>query len=305
MASSSLVKTPTDVMFLVFDLLAVTDLCSFRLVCHWAQDQSHKCFGSRAYRRIRVHDKDNNALLRLARVLYENKSLASMVHTLRIQWRFHMTWKESIPQTPFIGAVTPKWMITPMLASVPHLKKLDLDGMCSLQVLFGPRFSLQHAGDVDKESIDTVASMPGWPTLETLSFVTAYVSHRNLKAIIRLLSPTLNDLYLEDVECFEGAWIDTLRGIQDSATTLRSLRVRDLWEDIRQRDRYSHNRDTSAGWEIMFTCQADGVAFSRVIEGQNGEESLSLEKRNASMAGSEAIKLGFNMIAEHVVQSKG
>jgi hypothetical protein len=46
----------------------------------------------------------------------------------------------------------------------------------------------------------------------------------------------------------------------------------------------------------MFTCQADGVAF---------EETLTLEKRNASMAGSEAIKLGFNMIAEHVVQIEG
>ncbi|KAK5688841.1 hypothetical protein LTS10_000819 [Elasticomyces elasticus] len=301
MASSPLVKTPTDVMFLVFDLLAVTDLCSFRLVCHWAQDQSHKCFASRAYRRIRIHNKEDNALLRLARVLYENTSLASMVHTLRIQWYVQVTRKESVPQSPFIGANTPKWMTTPMLASVPQLKKLELNGMCSLKVLFGPRFSLQNAADVAEQSVDIVAPMPVWPMLETLSFATAYISHRNLKAIIRLVSPVLTDLQLQDVECYEGGWIDTLRDIQDATTNLTSLRLCGLREDIARRIWYSHDQDPSAGWETLFTCQAEGVAFSKAVEGQNGVETLSLQERTASMVGPEAIKLGLDMIAEYAV----
>ncbi|KAK3633400.1 hypothetical protein LTR56_015814 [Elasticomyces elasticus] len=293
--ASPLVNTPTDIMFLVFDLLTVADLCSFRLICHWTQDQSHKCFASRAYKRIRIHNKEDNALLRLARVLYENTSLASMVHTLSIQW------KESVPQSPFVGANTPKWMTTPMLASVPQLKKLELNGMCSLKVMFGPRFCLQNAPDDDEESVDIVAPMPVRPMLETLSFATAYISHRNLKAIIRLVSPILTDLRLQDVECYEGGWIDTLRDIQDATTNLTSLRLSGLREDIARRTWYNHDQDPSAGWETLFTCQAEGDSFSKAIEGQDGVETLSLRERTASMIGPEAIKLGLDMIAEYAV----
>ncbi|KAK5709715.1 hypothetical protein LTR17_019535 [Elasticomyces elasticus] len=295
MAASLLTNTPTDIMYMIFDRLPLSDLCRLRLACQWAEQQSLKYFALRAYKHINIYDH-GGSLLRLARVLWENKALASSVETLQVRWH-------SIKGRPKTEVWFPRhryfadqpWKSSAVLASVPGLKKLELYGMTDSPVLFGPYFDFRYSS--------AVKDVPGfWPRLDTLSIKSAYLPQPDLAAMLRILGPTLTTLHLEDVECYRGRWVDTLRAAQRAAIGLKSLRLVALWDDIwrRVKDSSVEYEGSPAEWETLFTFRVEGAKLLTTFRGPNGIETLSLQRFDASMVGAKAIELGLDMIEEHV-----
>ncbi|KAK5715702.1 hypothetical protein LTR17_016690 [Elasticomyces elasticus] len=84
MASPPLTNTPTDIMFDIFDLLTVTDLCNFRLVCRWGKKQSFKSFASRGYKDLYVSNC-SNSVCDLVDILGHNEDLAAYVKTFTVK----------------------------------------------------------------------------------------------------------------------------------------------------------------------------------------------------------------------------
>ncbi|KAK3625209.1 hypothetical protein LTR56_020565 [Elasticomyces elasticus] len=303
MAASLLTNTPTDIMYMIFDRLPLSSLCEFRLVCKWTQEQSLKCFALRVYKHNDVHDKDGS-LLRLARVFWENRALASVVRTLKVRWQFygrgHKPPKMWFPRRPYFGHSRAWWKHTAMLASVPGLERLELDGMTDSPVLFGEHLDPDYLPSPKYD-------LPNfWPRIKVLSFKNVYLSHRNFEAMLCALSPALTELHLERVGCYRGRWVETLRAIQEAAINLKSLRLIDVRDDIWRRVKESgvDHEGSPAEWERLFTFRFEGAKLFTTFHGPAGIETLSLQRYDAQMVGAHAIKLGLNMIAEHTAMTQ-
>ncbi|KAK5718965.1 hypothetical protein LTR17_015472 [Elasticomyces elasticus] len=291
MAASPLTNTPTDIMYMIFDLLPVHhDLCNFRLVCRWAQQQSHECFASRAYRYIHISIEKGSmlAVQRAERVFRENTAFAAYVRTLSIEWSPNTF--NPYTQKPCFEDVN---YFTDHPSVVPtffQLKKLELHGLTSLY--FNDNVRLHSASSVDIGSPSFDALGADWPRLEALSIKHTYLTSEQLVAIVRRAGPALTELHLEEVHTFDGYWIDTIRALYSFATRLENLKLRNLHREPKNWKRCDQaHHFTFRDWEV------DPVDKS--WEGIDQRVTLAIRRREATMQGAEAVKLGIDMIEDY------
>ncbi|KAK4896624.1 hypothetical protein LTR27_005543 [Elasticomyces elasticus] len=220
---------------------------------------------------------------------------------LKVRWQFYRGGnqppkKEWFPRRLYLRHNGAPWKQTAMLASVPGLERLELDGMTDSPVLLGEYFESDHPPSPR-------CDLPKfWPRIKVLSFKNVYLSHRNFEAMLRALSPALTDLHLEGVECYRGRWIDTLRAVQVAAINLTSLRLIDVRDDIWRRAKETgvDYEGSPAEWTRFFSFRFEGAKLFITFHGPAGVETLSLQRYDANMA----IKLGLNMIADHVAMTQ-
>ncbi|KAK4896636.1 hypothetical protein LTR27_005556 [Elasticomyces elasticus] len=281
----------TDIMFMIFDLLPTADLCELRLVSHRAENESFKCFACRAYKHIEICES-HRSMLHLAQVFHRNHALASTMKTLSVRWLPDANVELSQPSC----YSPPTWPTSAVLAVLPELEKLELHGMTDSE--FGPHFHLQQSMGVDGK-VRGVPPGTGWPLLKSLSIKASCLTHRNLMAFFRLVSPALLELHVEEVQSLDGHWVRILFAMLASSN-LRRLRLRDLGDEVWRRGKDSKGKDRVILYDRYFTFQDVGVTISRTLDGQLGTERLCLQHREASMEGAEAIKEGLDMVAKHV-----
>ncbi|KAK4891772.1 hypothetical protein LTR27_009624 [Elasticomyces elasticus] len=284
MAASPLLQTPTDVMFGIFDLLSVTDLCNFRQTCHWASDQSFKAFATRGYRKLSICDC-NDSVGMLESVVKGNKDLAAFVRnfTVRLNTACCKHW---IPGTqvflvPCQG--DPKWTATGIISGLPNLENLELFGFgCGS---FARHFS-GHSGNAttkisqvaeDEELYKGTSTGPARPSLGSVSVNTSYGESAEIGAFVQLAVAGTTKLHMGGVTCKDGQWVDILRKIQP-------LDRRDY---------------------IYLVCMTALAGISRVrILYSNSKMDLPIitkrsESTEATMQGQKAVKIGLETIIKY------
>ncbi|KAK4951456.1 hypothetical protein LTR10_010431 [Elasticomyces elasticus] len=287
MASPPLTKLPTDVMYMIFDLLCIDRLCDFRLVCHWSRVQSEEYFASRAYRHkiISIEGRSIDLVRGADRIFRDNITLAAAVQTLSIRWRpktYPEYYKTGFQHVPYLTSEVPD-----IFTTLSGLKSLDLRGMTSRTL--ESYFTLQQKSSVGGASLSFEALGTCWPRLESLSLTRIYLMSQELIAVIQRAGPGLIKLELQGVHTFEGKWVGTLRAIRSSASNIKSLRLRCL---------YDNTDSPKSACRLMFRDENDSI----LDKSCGGTSTLSLRGDFASMKGVEAIELGLKMIAEHLVE---
>ncbi|KAK5709716.1 hypothetical protein LTR17_019536 [Elasticomyces elasticus] len=290
MASPPLTKLPTDIMYMIFDLLHIDLLCNFRLVCHWSREQSEEYFASRAYRHkiISIKGRFVDLVRGADQIFRDNITLAAAVQTLSIRWRpkiYPEYYKTGFQHVPYLTSEVPD-----IFTTLAGLKSLDLRGMTSRTL--ESYFTLQQKSSVSGASLSFGALGTCWPRLESLSLSRTYLMSQELIAVVQRAGPGVIKLELEGVHTFEGKWLGTLRAIRSSASNMKSLKLRCL---------YDNTECPKSSCRLTFRDENDSI-LDKSCGGDNGTSTLSLRGDFASMEGVEAIELGLKMIAQHLVQ---
>ncbi|KAK5688842.1 hypothetical protein LTS10_000820 [Elasticomyces elasticus] len=290
MASSPLTTTPTDIMYMIFDLLPTTDLRDFRSVCRWAREQSNEPFASRTYREIRISSIMKGKwpitpVQRADRVLRNNTALAAAVRTLSIEWG-QSDYRSGFRKTDFRLVAYSILEVPDIFSTLSRLTKLELHKFTSFTV--ARRFWLQLHSSADSGSPIPDALGASWPQVESLSITNAYLTSKELVALVQCAGPGLTELQLDEVHLFDGTWPDTLRAIHSTKTSMGMLELQDLWEQPKER---------SATLLSCFEFQSYDEA--RLNKSCGAGATLSLQHHKASMIGAESIKLGLDMFEEH------
>ncbi|KAK3625207.1 hypothetical protein LTR56_020563 [Elasticomyces elasticus] len=296
MASSPLINTPTDVMYMIFDLLEVWwDLHRFRLVCRWAQEESHEYFATHAYRRIRISsDWGSMAPTQRAEKAFRgNSALAARVRTLSVHWNphpFDTHWFTTKEYYSYDSVTTNH---SSVVSSLSKLKRLELGGMTSLYL---ERFFQLQSNSSDCESLNFNALGADWPRLEALKIKDAYLTYEELMAVIRRAGPTLTSLHLQDINLSDGQWHVTLRAIQSMVGSLETMTLKKLY------DRKHWYRGQPA---CSFTCRDEDIpTLQKPGRDDSGAVGLSMMRYEASMIGEDAIRAGLDIMSKHAAETQ-
>ncbi|KAK5718964.1 hypothetical protein LTR17_015471 [Elasticomyces elasticus] len=292
MAFSPLTTTPTDIMYMIFDLLPQADLRDFRSVCRWAREQSNDRFASQMYRTIHISNIKGTGpttpIQRAARVFQGNTALAAAVRILCIRLS-PSVYGSGLASTDFRDVSYSILEVPGIFATLSGLKKLELHNLTSFAA--ASRFRVQSIPSAGTESLMSGALGTSWPRLESLSIKTAFLMSQELVAIVHSAGPGLTELRLDCVHTFDRTWPDTLRAILSTAASLDKLELRDLLDQTKE-------KFVTLSSFFQFRDIIEAV-FNKSFRGGNGGATLSLQSREASMVGAEAIKLGLDMIEKH------
>ncbi|KAK5745170.1 hypothetical protein LTR17_001622 [Elasticomyces elasticus] len=291
MASSPLTNTPTDIMFDIFDLLTVTDLCNFRLVCRWGKNQAFKSFASRGYKDLQAYNCRDSAC-DLANILSRNKELATFVKTFTVhQCQFCINQdrgcrNDSNQPCEQDGA----WTMSDIISALPNLNKIVLGRMANKSLA-------RHLHRGDARDVEVPSHTAGGaeapihpafgtslPHLATVSLLTCFFTTVELKTILCLAGAPITHFDLTAVDCTDGNWLGVLSFILDIAGDSSSLWL----------------VDPKAGVYYFELMPENGAKFFKALRGEHGIEAVTVQKGVASMKGKQAIKLGVAVITQYV-----
>ncbi|KAK4951457.1 hypothetical protein LTR10_010432 [Elasticomyces elasticus] len=291
MPSSPLTRVPTDVMYMVFDLLRLDALCDFRLVCRWAQEQSFKYIAIRAYSNVYINSGRESMveIQRAERVFRKNTALADYVRTLHIQWVSSRFTKMQGVQPPYL------FEPSSVVPALPKLKRLELHNLNGFDL--DPYFRLppRRSEVTGLLSFDALGS--DWPRLDYLLIKNACLSSNELIAVVARASLALTELQLEHVNLGDDDWLNALWAVYDMAPIIESLKLWDL----------CHQPNIAYGDEEVeqYTFRNETQAIlKKSYDSERGTAALILQRKGASMMGAEVIGHGLNMIEEHVAAQR-
>ncbi|KAK5745172.1 hypothetical protein LTR17_001624 [Elasticomyces elasticus] len=273
MAAPPLTTTPTDVMFDIFDLLPMTDLCNFRQTCKWAQHQSFKTFAIRGYKHMVLPDI-NECVCRFARAMENNSDLAASIKTLSVwgkpQIKHGFSKMRSVGEDDFLSRQTlqshGEWTVSGVIATLPCLESLKLSGLTRQS--FAWHFSRQHVpGSLnhgsDADTLEYTTTGTNWPRLSFLSLRFTNLTSQELTAIYQLVGAEVTNVHLSSIVAVDGKWLEFLHKVPVPFPALKTLRLQILLDGTR-----SSTKDDAK----LFTFQDYGVRLHKALRGANGIE---------------------------------
>ncbi|KAK5697326.1 hypothetical protein LTR97_007463 [Elasticomyces elasticus] len=288
MASSPLTNTPTDVMFEIFDLLTIANLCNFRQTCRWAKDQSSKPFATRGYKEISTCDCSDSTY-DLANTLKGNKDLASSVKTFGVQSQCQSCQTRAHGYDSLSGQPCKQdgtWAMSDILSALPNLETLVLHTMSTQS--FARHFQGAHAR---KPGTPSYATGSGEWHLATVSLHFCSFTSEELKAIARLADAEVTHFNFNRVVCIDGKWSEVLCSIRDAAKDGSSLNLSAPMVETVGAGR------APSSFALM---PKNRAKFFKAMRGEHGIEAVTVQEWLASMKGKRAIKLGVDMITQYV-----
>ncbi|KAK4891770.1 hypothetical protein LTR27_009622 [Elasticomyces elasticus] len=280
MAVPPLEKTPTDIMFDIFDLLTVTNLCNFSLACRWARKQAFNSFAGRGYKNLKVYNC-SNSVCGLVDIVGHNKELAAFVKTFTVrqcELCIYRDWDNNLCNQDAA------WTISGVISALPNLNKLALPTMTSKSL--ARHLHREHTRNPASGAEGPIhpALGTGLPHLATVSLNACAFTSAELKAIVCLPGASTTHFEFHRVACTDGNWLDVLSLVRDSAHDRSSLKLVDL----------------KAGKGCFILMPENGANFYKALRGEHGIEVVAIQKCVASMKGKQAIKLGVEIITQYV-----
>ncbi|KAK3626549.1 hypothetical protein LTR56_019719 [Elasticomyces elasticus] len=304
MAASPLLQTPTDVMFEIFDLLTIFDICNFRQTCRWARDQSFKSFATRDYKNLHVCECDDSAST-LAKLIEGNKDLAVCVKSLTVRCGHHFC-KRRTPRTPVYTLPYQKrinWTVSGIMAGLQGIERVELRGLTEGSVPH--HFHCHDVDNVTKLShvpngnveANTTTIFCRQPKLATVTLRSSSLGRAEILEIFQLAGGGVTSIHMAWVTCTDGQWVNILRTIQ--AAGLDKLQLQGLSDGTR-RDCEGHGSGPA-----VLTFQDAGVKLHQAVRGAKGIETLTVQQNEASMQGKQAVKIGLEAILRHFAAQEG
>ncbi|KAK3653247.1 hypothetical protein LTR56_004783 [Elasticomyces elasticus] len=288
MAVPPLEKTPTDIMFDVFDLLTVTDLCNFSLVCRWARKQAFNSFAARGYKNLKVYSC-SNSVCGLVDILSHNKELAAFVKTFTVRQCQFCIYQECGWYSGQPCEQDAAWTISGVISAFSNLNKLALGGMTSKHL--ARHLHREHARDPEVPS-RTAGSAEGpiltaagttLPNLATVSLNACAFTSAELKAIVCLPGASTTHFEFDRVTCTDGNWLDVLSFTRDIVRDGSTLRI----------------VEPKAGVDYFRLMPEKSAKFFKALRGEHGIEVVTVQEDVASMKGKQAIELGVEVITQY------
>ncbi|KAK5715704.1 hypothetical protein LTR17_016692 [Elasticomyces elasticus] len=267
MAVSPLTETPTDVMYMIFDMLSSKDLRRFRLVCRWANDQSLGPFAKRGYSNVHYR-KNQEEEYEFLNVFENNDSIAAAPEG---------TWK--------LMEVIPK------LSGLTKLAMNDISNP-SLEWHLSRQNDLVHQRSLHRTAQPIhIVNSACRSQLTSLSLKRVRLTQQDLDTLFELAGVLLTQLDLNQITLVNGSWIGFLCTIQAKAPNMTSLALQDLRE--------------SCGALDAFKFQDFDVTYHKAFRGQHGIEAIALRSEGVGMKGAKAVELGMDMILKRHGVQKG
>ncbi|KAK5745173.1 hypothetical protein LTR17_001625 [Elasticomyces elasticus] len=295
MAASPLTETPTDVMYMIFEMLLSKDLRRFRLVCRWANDQSLGPFAKRGYSNVhyRENQEEEHEFLK---VFENNDGIAAAVRTLTARPKapnYGLSFGDSsLRRQPNQPEGT--WKLMEVIPKLSGLTKLAMNDISNPS----PGLHLSQQNDlVHQRSLHRTAQpIPILDSacrsqLTSLSLKRVRLTQQDLDNLFQLAGVLLTQLDLNQITLVDGSWIHFLCTIQAKAPNMTSLALQDLRE--------------SCGALDAFKFQDFDVTYHKAFRGQHGIEAIALRSEGVGMKGAKAVELGMDMILKRHGVRKG
>ncbi|KAK3653244.1 hypothetical protein LTR56_004780 [Elasticomyces elasticus] len=295
MAASPLTKTPTDVMYMIFDMLLSKDLRRFRLVCRWANDQSLGPFAKRGY--TNVHYRENQGdEYEFLKVFENNDGIAAAVRTVTARPKapnyglsFGDSHQRKQPNQP-----EGTWKLMEIIPKLSGLTKLAMNDISnpSLESHLSRQNDLVHQRSLHRAAqpipiLDSACRSQ----LTSLSLKRVRLTQQDLDNLFQLAGVLLTQLDLNQITLVDGSWIHFLCTIQAKAPNMTSLALQDLRE--------------SCGALDAFKFQDFDVTYHKAFRGQHGIEAIALRSEGVGMKGAKAVELGMDLILKRHGVRKG
>ncbi|KAK5688887.1 hypothetical protein LTS10_000866 [Elasticomyces elasticus] len=288
MAASPLTKTPTDVMYMIFDMLLSKDLRRFRLVCRWANDQSLGPFAKRGY--TDVHYRENQGdEYELLKVFENNDGIAAAVRTLTARPKapnYGLSFGDShLRKQPTQPEGT--WKLLEVIPKLSGLTKLAMNDISnpSLESHLSRQNDLVHQRSLHRTAQPIpIVNSACRSQLTSLSLKRVRLTQQDLDNLFQLAGVLLTQLDLNQITLVDGSWIDFLCTIQAKAPSMTSLALQDLRE--------------SCGSLDAFKFQDFDITYHKAFRGGDGIEAIALRSKGVGMKGAKAVELGMDMILE-------
>ncbi|KAK4891773.1 hypothetical protein LTR27_009625 [Elasticomyces elasticus] len=297
MAVSPLTKTPTDVMYMVFDKLPIEDLSAFRLVCRWANDQSFRSFAKRGYRSVTIRD-DHKFDDKFLKVVENNDVLRSAERTLIIRGKF--TDYGVLCRDHYLVRKQPtqpegEWKLMEVVASLsglPSLSSLAIWGTYNPSLEW--HLFRQYHSELEASSHRTAQPVPslknpGLPHLTALSLHKVWLTRQDFGAIFQLAGDALTHLAMHELTLVDGSWIAMLRSKRHMTANMTKMSLVNLYASD------YINSDVK-----LATFRDSDVKFHKAIRGQHGIEAVSIQREGVNMMGAQAVRIGMDMILKHI-----
>ncbi|KAK5715447.1 hypothetical protein LTR15_010091 [Elasticomyces elasticus] len=265
MAASPLTKTPTDVMYMIFDMLLSRDLRRFRLVCRWANDQSLGPFAKRGYTDVRYRENQGDEYEFLK--VFENDGIAAALPTTAYLGDSHLRKQPTQPEGT--------WKLLEVIPKLSGLTKLAMNDISNPSLESHQR-SLHRTVQPNPFVNSACRSQ-----LTSLSLKRVRLTQQDLDNLFQLAGVLLTQFDLNQITLIDGSWIDFLCTIQAKAPNMTSLALQDL--------------RVSVGALDAFKFQDFDVTYHKAFIGENGIEAIALRSEGVGMKGSKAVELGMEM----------
>ncbi|KAK3626550.1 hypothetical protein LTR56_019720 [Elasticomyces elasticus] len=277
MAASPLTKTPTDVMYMIFDMLLSRDLRRFRLVCRWANDQSLGPFAKRGY--TDVHYRENQGdEYEFLKVFENNGGIAAAVRTLTARPKapsYGLDFGDSgLRKQPNQPEGT--WKLMEVISKLSGLTKLAMNDISNPSLECHQRSVHRMAQPIP------VVNTACRSQLTSLSLKRVRLTQQDLDTLFQLADVLLTQLDLNQITLVDGSWIDFLCTIQAKAPNMNNLTLQDLRE--------------SSGVLDAFKFQDFDVTYHKAFRGGDGIEAIALRSEGVGMKGPKVVELGMEMI---------
>ncbi|KAK4951424.1 hypothetical protein LTR10_010398 [Elasticomyces elasticus] len=285
MAASPLTKTPTDVMYMIFDMLLSRDLRRFRLVCRWANDQSLGPFAKRGYTDVHYRENEGDEYEFLK--VFENDGIAAAVRTMTARPKapnYGLSLGDShLRKQPTQPEGT--WKLLEVISKLSGLTKLAIHDISnpSLKSHLSRQKDLVHRRSWHRTAQPIpIVNSACRSRLTSLSLKRVRLTQQDLDTLFQLAGVLLTQLELNQITLVDGSWIDFLCTIQAKAPNMTSLALQDLRE--------------SGGILDAFKFQGFDVTYHKAFRGENGIETIALRSEGVGMKGPKAVELGLEMI---------
>ncbi|KAK5715701.1 hypothetical protein LTR17_016689 [Elasticomyces elasticus] len=285
-----LLKTCTDVMFMISDLLPMADLCNFRQSCQYVKVQVSHRFTTRAYKHVRMCDR-HSSVRSIGNIMQGNKELAKYPRALTV---VHATIN---PACSCCTKESAGWTLSDVLSKLPNLEKLELHSITSgtiachfvRQHVLGGVLCWRHASPQHQ----LVYIRPNLPQLTTLSIRSAKLTSRDLRAFVIFAGARLVNLSMNQIDSTNGNWVHVMQEILHTSTGLEKLQLRTLRE-FTGSERFGFRSIT------FHDCKDISDKFSKAFRGLKGIEVAVLGFSEANMKGAQGIRWGLERIVEHL-----
>ncbi|KAK3653243.1 hypothetical protein LTR56_004779 [Elasticomyces elasticus] len=285
-------ETDEDLVCAITNLVDVEELLEFRLVCRWAERESFCDFATRGLKYVDIEAVSGKTMPSRLKAVENSLQFASAIKSIRARFpdRVIRNWESDLVKGSnnalFGNRTLARRAKEPTLSYVvsrlPKFESFTIEG------LTGPILDLHMLPDL-------VNSVPqtAWWRLQTLKIECGLLSSTQWLSLIRLVSPALSDLSLDDAVCTKGRWLPVLTAIQETLPALTTLNLVDLTH--RQMKPLATNEAIYV--DLDFTDKQKTIDESTELV--MGSETLSLRKGVAIMQGRQAVRLGLERIVRY------